>query len=51
MLLATRSRSALIVGYALAALVRATIVWMIVTMLALATGASITRPSPTRSRG
>jgi ABC-2 type transport system permease protein len=41
MLLATRSRSALIVGYSLAALARATIVWTIVTTLALATGASI----------
>ena len=41
MLLATRSRSALIVGYSLAALARATIVWTIVTILALATGASI----------
>ena len=41
MLLATRSRSALIVGYGLAALARAAIVWTIVTALALATGASI----------
>lgn len=45
MMLATRSRSALIVGYTLAALVRAAIVWAIVTVLALATGASIS-PSP-----
>ena len=41
MLLATRSRSALIVGYSLAALARATIVWTVVTTLALVTGASI----------
>jgi ABC-2 type transport system permease protein len=41
MLLATRSRSAMIVGYSLAALARATIVWTIVTTLALTTGASI----------
>ena len=41
MLLATSSRSALIVGYAMAALVRAAVVWAIVTTLALATGASI----------
>jgi ABC-2 type transport system permease protein len=45
MMLATRSRSALIVGYALAAFVRAVIVWVIVTVLALATGASVS-PSP-----
>jgi ABC-2 type transport system permease protein len=45
MMLATRSRSALIVGYALAALARATIVWTIVTVLALATGASV-NPTP-----
>jgi ABC-2 type transport system permease protein len=50
MMLATRSRSALIVGYALAALVRATIVWVIVTVLALATGASIS-PSPAEVLG
>jgi ABC-2 type transport system permease protein len=41
MLLATGSHSALIVGYSLAALVRATIVWTVVTILALSTGASI----------
>ena len=41
MLIATRSRSAMVVGYAVAALARATIVWTIVTALALATGASV----------
>jgi ABC-2 type transport system permease protein len=41
MLLATNQRSAMIAGYSLAALARATIVWTIVTTLALATGASI----------
>ena len=41
MLLATSSRSAMIVGYTLAGLARATLVWTIVTTLALATGASI----------
>jgi ABC-2 type transport system permease protein len=41
MMLATSSRTALITGYTLAALVRASIVWVIVTVLALATGASI----------
>jgi ABC-2 type transport system permease protein len=45
MMLATRSRSALIVGYAFAALVRAAIVWTIVTALALVTGASVS-PTP-----
>ena len=41
MMLATRSRSAMIVGYALAALARAAIVWVIVTAIALLSGASI----------
>ena len=41
MLLATGSHSALIVGYAVAALVRATLVWAIVTTVALATGATL----------
>jgi ABC-2 type transport system permease protein len=41
MLLATNQRSAMIAGYSLAALARATLVWAIVTTLALATGASI----------
>jgi ABC-2 type transport system permease protein len=45
MMLATRSRSSLLVGYAIAALVRASIVWTIVTVLALVTGASVS-PSP-----
>jgi ABC-2 type transport system permease protein len=41
MMVATGSRSAMIVGYGLAALFRATLVWVVVTLLALATGASI----------
>ena len=41
MLLATRNRSALIAGYAIAALVRALMVWTVVTAVALATGAVI----------
>ena len=42
LLLAARDRSALIAGYALTALVRALIVWAVVTVVALATGAEIT---------
>lgn len=42
MLLATRHRSALVAGYAIAALVRAILVWTVVTVVALATGAEIT---------
>jgi ABC-type multidrug transport system permease subunit len=42
MLLATRNRSALIAGYAITALVRALLVWAVVTVVALATGAQIT---------
>jgi ABC-2 type transport system permease protein len=42
MLLATRNRSALIAGYAATALVRALLVWAVVTVVALATGAEIT---------
>jgi ABC-2 type transport system permease protein len=38
---ATGSHSALIVGYGIAAFARATLVWTIVTILALSTGASI----------
>ncbi len=41
MLLATRNRSALIAGYALTALVRALMVWAVVTAVALATGLEI----------
>jgi ABC-2 type transport system permease protein len=41
MLLATRNRSALIAGYAITALTRALIVWAVVTVVALATGAEI----------
>jgi ABC-2 type transport system permease protein len=41
MLLATRNRSALIAGYALTALVRALMVWAVVTVVALASGATI----------
>jgi ABC-2 type transport system permease protein len=41
MLLATHGRSALIAGYALAALARALLVWAVVTIVALATGAEI----------
>ena len=41
MLLATHSRSALIGGYAMAALARALLVWVVVTVVALATGAEI----------
>ena len=40
-MLATNQRSAMIAGFSLAALARATIVWTIVATLALATGASI----------
>ncbi|HEX2127721.1 MAG TPA: ABC transporter permease [Solirubrobacterales bacterium] len=42
MLLATRHRSALVAGYAIAALARALLVWAVVTVVALATGAEIT---------
>ena len=42
MLLATRNRSALVAGYVLTALVRALLVWTVVTAVALATGAEIT---------
>jgi len=42
MLLATRNRSALIAGYAITALVRALLVWTVVTVVAVATGAEIT---------
>jgi ABC-2 type transport system permease protein len=41
MMLATRNRSALIAGYSLAALARALMVWAVVTVVALATGAQI----------
>ena len=41
MLLATHNRSALIGGYAIAALVRALLVWAVVTVVALATGAEV----------
>ncbi len=50
MMLATSSRSAMIAGYSLAALGRATIVWTVVTVLALSTGASIS-PSVTDAIG
>jgi ABC-2 type transport system permease protein len=42
MMLATRSRKALIVGYALSALARATIVWTVVTLIAVIAGADLT---------
>jgi ABC-2 type transport system permease protein len=42
MLLATRNRSALVAGYALTALVRALLVWSVVTVVALISGADIT---------
>jgi ABC-2 type transport system permease protein len=42
MLLATRQRSALVAGYAISALARAFMVWTVVTVVALATGAEIT---------
>ena len=41
MMLATRHRSALIAGYAISALVRALLVWAVVTVVALATGAEV----------
>ena len=41
MLLATRNRSALIAGYAITALVRALLVWVVVTAVAVASGAEI----------
>ena len=50
MLLATRNRSALIAGYSLAALVRALLVWAVVTVVAIATGAEISGGSATCSR-
>ena len=42
MLLATRHHSSLIAGYAITALTRAVMVWAVVTVVALATGAEIT---------
>jgi ABC-2 type transport system permease protein len=42
LLLATRNRSALIAGYGMSALARALMVWVVVTVVALATGAEIT---------
>ena len=41
MLLATRNRSAMVAGYTLTALIRALLVWAVVTAVALATGAEI----------
>jgi ABC-2 type transport system permease protein len=41
MLLAIRNRSALVAGYALTALIRALLVWTVVTVVALASGAEI----------
>jgi ABC-2 type transport system permease protein len=41
MMLATRNRAAMIAGYALTALVRALLVWTVVTAVALATGAEL----------
>lgn len=41
MMLATRNRNAMIVGYAIAALVRALLVWVVVTIVALPSGAEI----------
>ena len=41
MLLATRNHSALVAGYMITALVRALLVWAVVTVVALATGAEI----------
>ena len=41
MLLATRNRSSLIAGYVLTALARALLVWTVVTVVAIATGAEI----------
>jgi ABC-2 type transport system permease protein len=41
MLLAIHNRSALLAGYALTALIRALLVWAVVTIVALATGAEI----------
>ena len=41
MLLATRNRSSLIAGYVLTALARALLVWAVVTVVAIATGAEI----------
>jgi ABC-2 type transport system permease protein len=42
MLLATRNRSALVAGYVLTALIRALLVWIVVTVVAVASGADIT---------
>jgi ABC-2 type transport system permease protein len=42
MMLATRNRSALIAGYSITALARALLVWAVVTVVAVATGAEIT---------
>ena len=41
MLLATRQRSALVAGYALTAIVRAVLTWIVVTVVALLAGATI----------
>ena len=42
MMLATRNRSALVIGYTLAALLRAALVWAVVTVIALLAGAEVT---------
>lgn len=42
MMLATRGRSTLVIGYTLAALARASIVWVVVTVVALIAGAEVT---------
>lgn len=42
MMLATRGRSALVIGYTLSALVRAALVWVVVTVIALLAGAEVT---------
>ncbi len=42
MMLATRNRGAMIVGYTLSALARATIVWTVITVIAVIVGADVT---------
>jgi len=42
LMLATRGRSALVIGYTVSALVRAMIVWAVVTVIALIAGAEVT---------
>ena len=49
MLLATSNRNAMIAGYALAALARGLLVWIVVTVVALVSGAEISAAASTCS--